>query len=129
MDKNKITKYILYILISCIIIMLYVTIYCVQNGIYLFQAVGSSMYPTLKDGEFIICQTKSDYEVNDIVIYDNRFVNNEDYDLTIHRIIYKDNLGFIIKGDNNPREDIGLHKIDSILCKMIFPKEDMGIWI
>ncbi len=57
------------------------------------------------EGEIIII-TDYDYdklEIGDVIV----FKDNQNEKLIIHRIVGKDDLGFITKGDNNPHNDLG----------------------
>ena len=78
---------------------------------------GTSMLPNYRSGMIAFCYPQSEYKVGDVVLYNNTFTV---YDKVFHRIINITDGLFIFKGDNNEREDIGFHNLDSIKCKIIY---------
>ena len=79
------------------------------------SVVSDSMEPVLHRGDLLLVTT-GNYSVGDIVIYDRHEVS---YTI-VHRIIEETELGFIIKGDNNPAPDPGLVKEGQIKGKVRF---------
>jgi len=66
----------------------------------LAEGVGSSMLPTIHDGDYLVIDTTPEsIELGDIIVYKH---NNE---LIGHRVIKITSEGYIVKGDNNPAPD------------------------
>lgn len=61
--------------------------------------VSNSMYPYLEINDLIIVKKTNDYEVGDVVVYDEGTV------LVVHRIVEIDDQMFIAKGDANDSND------------------------
>lgn len=59
---------------------------------------GSSMNPTLYDGEIIYLSRSSDFSLGDVVVF--VYERNE---YIVHRIVYKDKEKLVCKGDNSFR--------------------------
>ena len=79
---------------------------------------GKSMLPTIEPGSIVITKKVHDYHIDDIVSYSQM---EEDIEKTVvHRIIDEDEGGFIIKGDNNRKNDPGIVPPESIYGKAIF---------
>jgi len=71
---------------------------------------GLSMYPFIRDGDFIIIDvTPERIELGDVIVYvhGNEFI--------CHRIIAITKEGYILKGDNNPIPDPWIVKREQIL--------------
>lgn len=83
--------------------------------------VGRSMYPTIDEGDIILCIKFPYYTVGDIVVYRPRWINGT---YIVHRIIYIDDAGFYyLKGDNpitNPVMDYYPATKGDILCKVVW---------
>ena len=73
----------------------------------------NSMFPNLEKNDVILIKKCNDYKVNDIITY-----SYENYLIT-HRIIEKNDEGFITKGDNNNSQDNDLVKLKDIKGKVI----------
>lgn len=73
----------------------------------------NSMFPNLEKNDVILIKKYNDYKVNDIITY-----SYENYLIT-HRIIEKNDEGFITKGDNNNSQDNDLVKLKDIKGKVI----------
>lgn len=73
-----------------------------------------SMYPILKKNDIIIIKTQKNYNLNDVITYED-----EDCNLITHRIVKIENEGFIMKGDNNTSNDEKIVKKENIKGKMI----------
>ncbi|MBN1452121.1 MAG: signal peptidase I [Anaerolineales bacterium] len=58
---------------------------------------GQSMEPNLHFGDLVIVHKSSDYQVGDVVAYQNADIDR----YVIHRIIAKKNGRFVLQGDNN----------------------------
>ena len=56
---------------------------------------GNSMYPVLKDGEFIIIQDQDNYTIGDVLVYKYR-----DEGILAHRLLETKNEKYYCKGDN-----------------------------
>ena len=87
---------------------------CEKLPVRLLIVKSNSMYPTLQKGDFILIKRNNDYKKGDIITYDY-----ESNYLVTHRIIEKNNEGFITKGDNNNSEDNELIKLENIKGKVI----------
>lgn len=74
----------------------------------------NSMYPKLEKGDIVLIKKYNNYIKGDIITY-----SFEDNYLVTHRIIEKNNEGFITKGDNNNSEDNELIKLENIKGKVI----------
>jgi len=85
---------------------------------------GNSMLPTILPGSLVIIKKQPTYQIDDIVSY----ILSEDTASknVVHRIIEETEDGFVIKGDNNPKQDIGLHTSDVINGKVIFATPYFG---
>ena len=85
---------------------------------------GNSMLPTILPGSLVIIKEQPTYQIDDIVSY----ILSEDTASknVVHRIIEETEDGFVIKGDNNPKQDVGLHTIDVINGKVIFATPYFG---
>jgi len=71
---------------------------------------GMSMYPTIRDGDYIIVDvTPERIELGDVIVYihGNEFI--------CHRVIAITKEGYILKGDNNPIPDPWIVKREQIL--------------
>lgn len=85
---------------------------------------GQSMHPTIEPGSLVIIKKQTTYQINDIVSYTKReegITKN-----IVHRIIEQTNRGFVIKGDNNPRNDEGFQTNNNINGKVIFSTPYVG---
>lgn len=72
------------------------------------------MFPEFSTNDIVIIQKTNSYEVGDIITY-----NYENKYLVTHRIVKKENNGFITKGDNNNSEDIENIKVENVKGKVI----------
>lgn len=112
---QKIGKYVL--LISKIFVAIVVSILIGYN-LYLINAqvvlkeklpmpfgfgtavvVSNSMYPYLEINDLIIVKKTNDYEVGDVIVYDDGSV------LVVHRLVEIDDKLFVAKGDANDSND------------------------
>ncbi len=85
---------------------------------------GQSMLPTIQPGSMVIIKKQPTYQIDDIVSY-----TIQQGPLTkniVHRIISDTELGFVIKGDNNPDRDQGFYKVEHINGKVIFSTPYIG---
>lgn len=85
---------------------------------------GSSMLPTILPGSMVIIKKQPTYQIDDIVSY--TLSEGTASKNVVHRIIEETEDGFVIKGDNNFKQDIGLHTIDVISGKVIFATPYIG---
>ncbi len=67
------------------------------GGMTYATVTGSSMEPTLHQGDLVMLRAVPAYRVGDVVGYHDRNVNR----LVLHRIIAGDENGFTLQGDNN----------------------------
>ena len=85
---------------------------------------GNSMLPTILPGSLVITKQAESYHIDEIVAYDE----GEDFrhKIVVHRILDITDDGFLIKGDNNPKKDLGFPNQDQILGKVIFSTPYVG---
>ena len=89
-------------------------------GFYFAIVVGSSMYPTLYDGDFLVINQNADYEINDIVCF-----FDEENRRIVHRIINIEGNDIITKGDFNSFEDLPI-STNKIVGKVVFKSTLLG---
>ena len=82
------------------------------------------MLPTILPGSIVIIKKQPEYFVEDIVSYTLR--EGSASKNVVHRIIEDTGEGFLIKGDNNGKPDVGLHTIDEINGRVIFATPYFG---
>ena len=87
---------------------------CISPRIHYFTTVGTSMEPLISEGDLIECIEQRDYEVGDVVVYNNTWVNA----IKCHRITYKDGDHYLMKGDNETMMDQGVQFKKDIICKV-----------
>ena len=81
-----------------------------QDTYILAKGEGLSMYPFIKDDDYLIIDTTpEDLKVGDVIVYIH------DGELIGHRIIKVTKDGFIVKGDNNPVPDPWVVKRNQIV--------------
>lgn len=120
MYKRNQLIFILVILISIVIISLKFFINNSQPfGVTILRVSSNSMVPKFKKGDFIIIKKQSRYEVGDIIMYEVIEENNVYY--VTHRIIEKNENGFVTKGDANNKIDDCKVCESEIKGKVIFP--------
>ena len=85
---------------------------------------GKSMLPTIPSGSLAITKKAFDYEVGEIVAFEQREGGIKK--VVVHRIIEKLENGFIIKGDNNPDNDPGIIPPEKIIGRVIFVTPYLG---
>ena len=84
--------------------------------------VSQSMEPVLHRGDLLVVVGEKEPQIGDIVIY-----QSEASKFTIvHRIIKKENGGYIIKGDNNAGPDPGVVSKEQIIGKAVFAVPLLG---
>jgi len=81
---------------------------------------GNSMLGTIEPGSFVITKEKSKYEVDDIVSYTSDRYSAFQGRTLVHRIIEETDRGFILKGDNNPKNDPGRVTPNMINGEVVF---------
>ena len=80
-----------------------------------FQAAGYSMSPFIRSGDLITISPVSDpLRIGDIVA----FINPCNNKLSVHRIISKVPNGYLLRGDNSPKED-GIVLLNEIFGRVI----------
>lgn len=79
---------------------------------------GNSMLPTIEPGSIVITKKVPDYYIDDIVSYTQSEEGIEK--VVVHRIIDEADDGFIIRGDNNRKNDPGTVPPETIHGKAIF---------
>ena len=85
------------------------------NTHIILTTYGCSMYPIITPNTTIFCKPYDDYNVGDIVAYKNSWTN----ETFLHRIIYKGDGYFVMKGDNLNKTDVGVMKKEDIICKVV----------
>jgi len=85
---------------------------------------GNSMLPTILPGSLVVIKQAESYYIDDIVAYEEGadFRNK----VVVHRILDITEDGFLIKGDNNPKKDLGFPTQDQILGKVVFSTPYVG---
>ncbi len=81
---------------------------------------GNSMLGTIEPGSFVITKEKSKYEVDDIISYTADRYSAFQGRTLVHRIIEETDRGFILKGDNNPKNDPGRVTPNMINGEVVF---------
>ena len=118
-------KYILRILLSFITVIFLFVLGCViffavdNNasimGYSIFTASGHSMTPTINEGDILLVSKEHAYRKGDIIVYKN------DEGLKVcHRVIDKDGVSYITKGDSNNYTDGYNPIVEDIYGKVIF---------
>ncbi len=77
--------------------------------------LGNSMVPSIESGTLIIVQPDEPYLLGDIIA----FVNEDEINV-VHRIVEKNDEGFVTKGDNNTSNDEDIVPYDDVLGRAIF---------
>lgn len=80
-----------------------------------FQIQSGSMMPEIQEKEVVVLWRKKQYEENDIITYQTK----KNYYIT-HRIIKKEQEGYLTKGDFNSIQDQEVVTIEQIQGKVIF---------
>lgn len=128
MKKVKTLKRLktVFLTICIVILLFYISFFkkpLVTNfPIQFFIITSGSMSPYINTGEMVITLKKSNYKVNDVIT----FLENESYFVT-HRIIRKEENGFVTKGDFNNIEDKSLVQNSQIKGKVIFHSKILAI--
>jgi len=82
---------------------------------------GQSMLGTIEPGSFVIIKAKESYEKDDIIGYSTSKTGPFGGRNVVHRIIQdRDDGGFILKGDNNPKRDPGIVYPNQIMGEVVF---------
>lgn len=112
--------FILIILISVTIISIK---FCLKDsqpfGVTILRVSSNSMVPKFKKGDFIVIKKQEKYNVGDIITFEV-IEENSKYYIT-HRIVEKNENGFITKGDANNKNDNYKVYENAIKGKVIFP--------
>ena len=85
---------------------------------------GNSMLPTILPGSLVVIKQAESYYVDDIVAYEEGA--DFRHKVVVHRILDITEDGFLIKGDNNPKKDLGFPTQDQILGKVVFSTPYVG---
>ena len=84
-------------------------------GFTIFTASGKSMTPTIEAGDILLVRKDPYYSINDIIVY-----KNDEGMIVCHRIVQKDDISYITKGDDNKFIDGYNPTIEDIYGKMVF---------
>ena len=117
---NKLIKIISIIVLIPFLIYFWPASYGGDTTVMMVQ--GQSMLPTILPGSLVVAKQAPEYNIGDIVAYDQKDAQR----IVVHRIIDENDSGYIIKGDNNPRKDAGVHKEDVILGTVILSTPYVG---
>ena len=82
------------------------------------------MLPTIQPGSMVIIKKQPTYQIDDIVSY--TIIQGPLTKNIVHRIIDDTELGFVIKGDNNPDRDQGFFTVENINGKVLFSTPYIG---
>lgn len=88
-----------------------------NHGFYVVN--GNSMYPTLKNNDFLIASKTTDVKVGDIICFE------QNGKLIVHRVIYKNQDKLITKGDFNKFQDEKI-SIKQIRGKVVYKSSVIG---
>lgn len=89
-------------------------------GVYVVTS--GSMEPQVKMGSLVFTKVKSNYEVNDVVV----FRSPDSKGFILHKIIRKDAEDFVTKGDANLAEDNFRIKREDVVGVLIFTLPVVG---
>lgn len=133
---KNVSKYILKvakILVAVVVsIMIGYNLYLINAQVFLHEKLpmpfgygtavvaSNSMYPYLEINDLIIIQKTNDYEVGDIIVYDDGDV------LVVHRLVEIDDQLFIAKGDANDSNDRA-YSVSLIKGEVIDIKPKIGV--
>lgn len=97
-------------------------------GSHVSVVVSDSMENTIKTNDFIVYKKTDEYKIGDIIVFS---YNNK---LIVHRIINKNENGYITKGDNNTDDDFdtfGYIKESQVMGKVTrsFRLFGLGKWL
>ena len=125
---GKIFQKLLIIFLLIILIYVLYSKYIVKDSVtkifgygFLVVATGS-MEPEIEEEELIIIKEESEYNVGDIITYEN------DNYLVTHRIIKINDNEIITKGDANNEEDLKISE-NQIVGKVIYHSKALGIFV
>ncbi len=93
------------------------------DGYAILIVLTDSMEPTIQGNELILIKEEDEYQLGDIVTYQDR-----DHILITHRIVQIDSHYFVAKGDGNDASDEKL-ELEQIEGKVIFHSKLMGIFV
>lgn len=93
------------------------------GGYAILVVLTDSMEPEIQGNELILIQEKNEYELGDIVTY-----QDNDNILITHRIVEIQGDSFIAKGDSNAGKDDAV-QIERIQGKVLFHSKVLGIFI
>ena len=115
----KIITYIIYVIVILFAITAILSRFSI-GGIKLFTVQSGSMEPTIKAGSMAFVKSEKNYNVNDIITYQER--TNPKETIT-HRIVKKENTGvdrYTTQGDANGSADSNIVLFPQIIGKVIF---------
>jgi signal peptidase I len=105
----------LMILITLAFVCVIISLIWLTTDVLIFTTYGTSMEPLISENNTVLCTPQADYDVGDVVAYNNTWWNQ----LVLHRIIYKEDNNFLMQGDNETEMDAGVQSLDDIICKVI----------
>ena len=132
-DKTKVKEFLKEFRLVLILLVLALALFVVKR--YFFGIVkvdGDSMYPTLKDGEYVVMKITDDVEPGDIVILHVDY----EYDMTSEYIIKRvdkiaEDGSLYVLGDNAEESfdsrDCGYFPKEIIRGKVVFEFKSLGI--
>lgn len=133
-DKAKVKEFLKEFRLVLILFVLAIALFVVKR--YFFGIVkvdGDSMYPTLKDGEYVLMKITEDVEVGDIIILHVDYEFGMDSEFIIKRVaeIAEDGSVYVL-GDNSKvshdSRQCGYFPKEIIRGKVIFEFKRIGFW-
>lgn len=89
---------------------------------------GSSMQPSVSQGDLVLVWHQSRYRAGDVVSYSASWISS-DGPHVLHRIVREDPSGWTLKGDNNPVEDPALVRPHQVHGKMMARIPGGATWL
>ena len=109
MHRKKVIQEIIFILIVLLSILFTSITFFKKDtqtfGVTILKVSSNSMMPTFEKGDYILIKKQKEYNVGDIITYEVE--EQETKYLVTHRIIEKNENGYITKGDANNTNDEG----------------------
>lgn len=117
-DKAKIKEFLKEFRLVLILLVFAIALFVVKQFFFgVVKVDGNSMYPTLKDGEYVLMKITDDVEVGDIVVLHVDYEYEMESEYIIKRVAeIADDGSVYVLGDNTE------HSFDSRHCGY-FPKE------
>jgi signal peptidase I len=88
------------------------------HRLIVMNVYGSSMNPSIRQGDLVLTWRHDHYKVGDAVAYKARWGNAKHPQTVLHRIMRQQHAGWTLRGDNNPSEDPALIAPPDVLGKL-----------